>query len=180
MAGGMGYSLLGETALSHWVDEGGAQMYKTLSPGAIGIRGLSLAESLNLANETGFDGLDFSIAEAAALAEARDAGYVRALFEEAGIKYGAWGMPVRWQHPDWRDDLAALPAYAALGAEIGALRTSTWCPPSSSERAFDENFAWHWSDSRQLPRSALITGFASASNSSVRRACGRPISTISL
>ncbi len=118
-------------------------MYKTLSPGAIGIRGLSLAESLNLAKETGFAGLDFSIAEAAALAEARDAGYVRALFEEAGIKYGAWGMPVRWQHPDWRDDLAALPAYAALGAEIGALRTSTWCPPSSSERAFDENYAWH-------------------------------------
>ena len=118
-------------------------MYKTLSPGALGIRGLSLEESLKLAKATGFDGLDFSIAEAAALADAQGADYVRALFAEAGIQYGAWGMTVRWQHADWRDDLAALPKYAALGAELGALRSSTWCPPSSTERAFDENFAWH-------------------------------------
>ena len=118
-------------------------MYKTLSPGALGIRGLSLGESLQLAKDTGYGGLDFSIAEAAALAEAHGAGYVRALFEDAGIKYGAWGMTVRWQHEDWRDDLAALPKYAELGAELGALRSATWCPPSSSEREFDENFAWH-------------------------------------
>ena len=49
-------------------------MYKTLSPGALGIRGLSLAESLKLAKETGFEGLDFSIAEAAALADEHGAG----------------------------------------------------------------------------------------------------------
>jgi sugar phosphate isomerase/epimerase len=87
--------------------------------------------------------LDFSIAEAATLADEHGANYVRALFDDAGIKYGAWGMTVRWQHEDWRDDLAALPKYAALGAELGALRSSTWCPPSSTERTFDENFAWH-------------------------------------
>ncbi len=118
-------------------------MYKTLSPGALGIRGLSLQESLKLAQDTGFAGLDFSIVEAAALADEHGAGYVRSLFEEAGIQFGAWGMTVRWQHEDWRDDLAALPKYAALGAELGALRTATWCPPSSTEREFDENFAWH-------------------------------------
>ncbi len=118
-------------------------MYKTLSPGALGIRGLSLQESLKLAQDTGFAGLDFSIVEAAALADEHGAGYVRSLFEEAGIKFGAWGMTVRWQHEDWREDLAALPKYAALGAELGALRTATWCPPSSAEREFDENFAWH-------------------------------------
>ena len=118
-------------------------MYKTLSPGALGIRGVSLPESLKLAQQTGFEGLDFSMAEAAQLAEAHGAGYVRALFEEARVKYGAWGMTVRWQREDWREDLAALPKYAALGAELGALRTATWCPPSSSERDFDQNFAWH-------------------------------------
>ena len=54
-----------------------------------------------------------------------------------------WGLPVRWNNDDWRDDLAELPRYAALAAEMGANRVSTWCPPSSSERAFDKNFAWH-------------------------------------
>ncbi|MCY4071543.1 MAG: sugar phosphate isomerase/epimerase [Chloroflexi bacterium] len=118
-------------------------MYKTLSPGAIGIRGQSLQENLSLAKQTGFEGLDFSIQEAAQIAEANDVGAVRALFEDAGIKYGAWGAPVNWQGEGWRDDLADLPKFAELAAELGALRCSTWCPPTSTERAFDENFAWH-------------------------------------
>ncbi len=114
-------------------------MYKTLSPGAIGIRGLSLDESLKLARATGFDGLDFSIYEAAALGAAA----AQSLFEDAGLKYGAWGMPVRWLSDEWRDDLAELPRYAEVGAAMGAVRASTWCPPSSAEREFADNFAWH-------------------------------------
>ena len=34
-------------------------MYKTLSPGVIGIRGKSLKEQVILAEQTGFEGLDF-------------------------------------------------------------------------------------------------------------------------
>ncbi len=118
-------------------------MYKTLSPGAIGIRGLSLTDSIALAARTGFGGLDFSISQAAQLAEEIGAQGVKALFDEAGIRFGAWGLPVRWQSDDWEADLAQLPGYAALAAELGADRTSTWCPPSSDQRAFDENFDWH-------------------------------------
>ena len=114
-------------------------MYKTLSPGAIGIRGLSLSEGIELAAATGFGGLDFSIEQAAELGAAA----AQKRFEDAGIKYGAWGLPVRWQADDWRDDLAELPRYAALAAEMGARRTATWCPPSSDAREFDANFAWH-------------------------------------
>lgn len=114
-------------------------MYKTLSPGAIGIRGLSLAESIKLAKQTGFDGLDFSIQEAAELGAAA----AQALFEEADISYGAWGLPVRWNQEGWRDDLAELPRLAAIAAEMGAGRSSTWCPPSSAARHFAENFDWH-------------------------------------
>ena len=44
-------------------------MYRNLSPGAIGIRGLSLPETIDLARQTGFAGIDFSIAEAAQLAD---------------------------------------------------------------------------------------------------------------
>ena len=114
-------------------------MYKTLSPGAIGIRGLGLSESLDLAKATGFAGLDFSIQAAADLGAAE----ARARFDDAGVKYGAWGLPVRWLSEEWRDDLAELPRYAELAADMGAVRTSTWCPPSSAEREFAENFAWH-------------------------------------
>lgn len=114
-------------------------MYKSLSPGAIGIRGLGLSEGIDLAKATGFAGLDFSIQQAAELG----AGAAEALFDEAGVKYGAWGLPVRWQSEEWREDLAELPRYAAVAAEMGALRVSTWCPPSSAEREYDENFAWH-------------------------------------
>ena len=118
-------------------------MYKSLSPGAIGIRGLSLAESVELAKTTGFAGLDFSIQQAAQLAADGGAARVKDLFAAAGIRFGAWGLPVDWRSEGWRADLAELPRYAALAAEMGADRVSTWCPPSSTERAFTENFDWH-------------------------------------
>ena len=118
-------------------------MYKTLGPGAIGIRGQSLKENLSLAKRAGFEGLDFSIQEAANLAADKGASAVEALFEEKGIQYGAWALPFDWRGDAWRDDVAALPKYAELAAELGANRCSTWCPPTSTERAFDENFAWH-------------------------------------
>ena len=118
-------------------------MYKTLSPGAIGIRGISLADSLQLAQRAGFQGLDFNIVEAAQLAADGGPQRVAHLFEKAGLRYGSWGLPVDWQGDGWRDDVAELPRYAELAAELGALRTSTWCPPTSSERDFDANFAWH-------------------------------------
>ena len=95
-------------------------MYKTLSPGAIGIRGLSLAEGIDLAARNGFGGLDFSITEAAGLARDIGAAGVSARFDAAGVKFGAWGLPVQWQADSWRDDLEELPRYAALAAEMGA------------------------------------------------------------
>ena len=114
-------------------------MYKTLSPGALGIGGLSLADSLQLAKQTGFGGLDFNIREAAEMG----ADAAAALFTDAGIKYGAWGLTVRWQSDEWRDDLAELPRFATVAAAMGATRCSTWCPPSSATRPFAENFDWH-------------------------------------
>ncbi len=118
-------------------------MYKTLSPGAIGIRNLSLEDSLALARQTGFAGLDFSIQQAARLAKDKGIDHVKGLFAEYGIQPGAWGPPVNWQGESWREDVERLPEFADVAAELGALRASTWCPPSSTEREFDANFSWH-------------------------------------
>ena len=51
-----------------------------------------------------------------------------AVFREAGLNIGAWGLPVAWRDDDrWQADLAALPGLAALGRELGCTRTATWC-----------------------------------------------------
>ncbi len=118
-------------------------MYKTLSPGAIGIRIFSLEASLSLARQTGFTGLDFSIQEVAWLAKDKGIDHVKGLFAKFDIRPGVWGPPVNWQGESWREDVKRLPEFADVAAELGALRASTWCPPTAKEREFDANFSWH-------------------------------------
>lgn len=119
-------------------------MFKNLSAGAIGIRGLSLPETVELARTAGFQGIDFDIREAAALANEHGVHYLRGLFERAGVLPGQWGLPVAWNRDDrWEKDLAELPRLAALGRDLGCTRTATWCPSGSDERPYDENSNWH-------------------------------------
>ncbi len=119
-------------------------MYKNLSAGAIGIRSAALAETLRIARETGFAGVDFDIREAAALVDSQGLDYVHDLFAAAGVRPGQWGLPVAWRDEErWEEDLAALPKLAAVGQALGCTRTATWCPPASDDRPYGENFAWH-------------------------------------
>ena len=119
-------------------------MFKNLAAGAIGIRGLSLAETISLAQETGFAGIDFNIREASAIAQEQGVEALKALFADADVRPGQWSLPVAWQNDEqWQSDLEALPELAALGRELGCTRTATWCPPASDERDFDANLAWH-------------------------------------
>lgn len=120
-------------------------MFKNLSPGAIGIRNCSLEEAVKLAAQSGFGGIDVSIREIADLVASHDLDYVKNLFATAGVVPGQWNMPVRWQADveQWKQDLADLPALAALARDLGCTRSATWCPPASDDRDFDENLAWH-------------------------------------
>ena len=120
-------------------------MFKSLSPGDIGIRGLSLSQAIELAQKTGFGGINFSVREAAQLVDERGIDYVRNLFANAGILPGQWGLPVRWDgdEAEWKQGLEELPRLAAVGQELGCTRTSTWCPPGSNDRDFEANWAWH-------------------------------------
>jgi len=118
-------------------------MFKNLMAGGIGIRNYTLEQTLTLAKQTGFSGIDFSIQEATQLTQDHGIEHVKALFTESGIVPGAWSPPVDWRGDGWQDDIKALPKYAEVAVELGALRSSTWCPPSSTEREFDENFNWH-------------------------------------
>ena len=118
-------------------------MFKNLNAGAIGIRNLSLAETVALAQATGYAGIDFDIREAATLADAHGVAFVRDLFARHNVRPGQWGLPVAWNQDRWRDDLADLPRFAELGAALGCTRTATWCPSWSESRDYAENYQWH-------------------------------------
>ena len=119
-------------------------MIKNLNPGMIGIHGLGLAETIDLAMETGFGSIDFDIREVACLADDGGVDRVRALFQDAGVRPGQWGLPVAWnQDGRWEHDLEQLPGLAKLACDLGCTRTATWCPSGSDERRYDENFQWH-------------------------------------
>ncbi len=120
-------------------------MFKHLGPGDIGIRGISLPAAIDLARETGFEGINFGIREAARLAADHGVAHVRSLFARADILPGQWGLPVAWNRDEsqWRDGLRELPSLAALARELGCTRTSPWCPPASDERDYAENLKWH-------------------------------------
>src|SRR5205085_11973823 len=119
-------------------------MFRNLSPGTIGIRGLGLAETIALARETGFEGVEVPIRDAARLAEQRGIEHVRALFADAGVRPGSWGLPFNWQdEAAWRAGVAELAGLAEVGQQLGCTRVSTWVPPGSDERAPEENRRWH-------------------------------------
>jgi len=118
-------------------------MYKTLNAGAIGIRDYTLARTIALADTVGFEGIDFDIREASALAKADGIETVKKLFVHSDIQPGVWSPPVDWRGDNWEEDLKALPEYAEVAQELGALRTATWCPPSSPDLTYEENFKFH-------------------------------------
>jgi sugar phosphate isomerase/epimerase len=118
-------------------------MDKTLAPGAIGIKDLTLPETIALAKESDFDSVTFSLTEAARLADEHGVAHVQELFAQAGIKPGYWGLPVAWTNDEKRPtDLAAFPKLASVARALGCTRTTTGIMPGSDERPYDENFAW--------------------------------------
>jgi sugar phosphate isomerase/epimerase len=118
-------------------------MYSSLMAGAIGIKGLTLQETIDLAAATGFDGVWFDIREAKALADEHGVDYVKDLFASKGVRPGGWGAPVRWQDDANRDaDLKALKPLAELGVALGNPYTTTGIMPANNDRAFDEQYAW--------------------------------------
>ena len=117
-------------------------MFPNLSPGAIGIR-TDLAGTLALAKAHGWPGCDLPVVEATQLAAERSADDGAALFSQAGVRPGGWGLPLNWREPYDQAALDALSQQAALAAKLGCTRVYTWLTPGSNERPFRENFAFH-------------------------------------
>jgi sugar phosphate isomerase/epimerase len=117
-------------------------MFPNLSPGAIGIRA-GLQESVALAAQHGWAGCDLPAGEAASLATERSVDDVAAIFAQAGVRPGGWGLPLNWREPYDQAALDTLSQQAAVASELGCTRVYTWLMPGSNERPFRENFAFH-------------------------------------
>jgi sugar phosphate isomerase/epimerase len=129
-------------------------MFRSLAPGAIGVKVGSLAEGLALAARHGFEGYHFGISEAAQLG----AGQTADLAAAAKVRLSAWGFPVnfRGSEADWRRDLEALPALAKVAGQLGVRRTATWIMPCSDELSYEQNFKFH--AERLQPAAAILAG----------------------
>ena len=117
-------------------------MFTNLNARAIGIKGLSLAETIAIAASAEFEGVDFSIVEAAALADKNGTAHVQALFELAEVRPGAWSLPVVWSENEeqFKQELAQLPGHARLARKLGSDRALTIIRPGSNELTYAQNF----------------------------------------
>lgn len=118
-------------------------MYTTLGPGAIGIKGLTLPESIDLAAKSGFQSVTFDTREVATIADAKGIEHVRALFADAGVLPAYWNLPVNWRDDEQREiDLAALPKLTALALELGCDRSTSGIMPGTNDRPFAQQYTW--------------------------------------
>jgi len=119
-------------------------MFRSLGPGAIGIRA-SIVEGLELAKAADFQGLCIGIGAISKLVEENSADYVKGLFKDAGLKIGAWGLPVNWRggESEFKESLEPLHASAKIAQALGCTRSSTYILPASEDKPFKENFDFH-------------------------------------
>ncbi len=116
-------------------------MFRSLNPGAIGIKVNSLAEGLDLAKKHEFEGYHFDIKEATELGAAQ----VKEIAAARDIRLSAWNFPLdfRKDKETYDKDLSELPVLAKTSSELGVLRTSTWILPCSDEINYTDNMDFH-------------------------------------
>jgi sugar phosphate isomerase/epimerase len=119
-------------------------MFKNLSPEALGVSGRQ-SEMIELALSFGFKGIDLDIIELAESAKSHGLPHARRLLDSAKLKFGGFALPVRWQEDDatYRTDLAKLPEYVDLAAQIGCTRCLATIAPANDERPYHQNFEFH-------------------------------------
>jgi len=116
-------------------------MYANLSPGCVGISGLSFQQLVDLARKTGFAGIDPPTGEFANT----DPRKLDDMRKAAGLKWGCFGLPVEFRKDDaaFARTFAPLQKLAQQCAAAGVHRCSTWILPGSNDLEFKANFAAH-------------------------------------
>lgn len=131
-------------------------MFTSLSTGALRIS-VPFDEALDLAAGNAFAGLDFSTAELLALAEQSSVQDVKDRFSAAGLRPGAWSLPVnlRGDEQSYRAGLQDLARHAALAQALGSPWCATVVMPFSDELDFAANMERHVTRLRPVAQTLL-------------------------
>ena len=110
-------------------------MYRCLNTEAVGLS-VSWRQSLILAGNHGFEGVDLVAGELPSASEIRD-GLARYKLRPGGLV-----LPVRFRDDEatFKEDLAALPSICKTVSEAGCDRLFTWLMPFSDTRTASENY----------------------------------------
>lgn len=116
-------------------------MFANLSPGCVGISGLSFQQLVALARKAGFAGIDPPTGEFATT----DPRKLDDLRRAAGLQWGCFGLPVEFRKDQaaFERTFAPLSKLAVQCAQVGVTRCSTWIMPGTNELDFKANFAQH-------------------------------------
>src|SRR3990167_1786250 len=119
-------------------------MFKNLDPSALGVTGHQ-SEILELALTYGFRGIDLNIGEFAGRVKLHGLDYARRLLVSARIRVGTFPLPLDWDVDDesFKRQLAGLPEYAQMAAELGCTRAVCTIAPAGDKRPYHENFEFH-------------------------------------
>ncbi|MDQ4044357.1 MAG: sugar phosphate isomerase/epimerase, partial [Chloroflexota bacterium] len=116
-------------------------MNQGIIPGAIGVEGLNLQESIAFAGRHGFDSVMLNIREVHEIVQQHGSDYVVDLFAEYGVKPGAWSLPVRWSDDEQRnEELATLPEFMETAHAIGCTRATSGVGPGMNDISFEQHF----------------------------------------
>lgn len=116
-------------------------MYNLLIPGTIGIKNVTLADSIKLAKDAGFEGVSFDIFEAKRYADEHGVEALEELFGE--IIPGVWNAGVDWQDDANRDtQIEALKPVLDLAQALGSLNVTTGIMPANNERPYDQQYEY--------------------------------------
>jgi sugar phosphate isomerase/epimerase len=117
-------------------------MYANLAFGAVRIRGLDLRQQIDVAKESGFEGIDLPVDLVPQRTPARDA---RGMKRDAGQTGGGFILPVQFRQDEatYKSELAALPVVAAAAREAGCDLCYTYIQSGHDELEYAANFRLH-------------------------------------
>ncbi len=135
-------------------------MFKNLNCGALGHKVSGFEETVKLAGEYGFAGVDLD------LAYAREKGVqaTQDLLARHGLKLGGFSLSARWRETDsdrdYAESLEAFVEDCRTAALLGVTRCATWVRPFSEKLSYAQHF--DLLISRMRPVAQILRGFGQA------------------